>query len=121
MEFALKFKTPKGRYKQKTILRKGAMVELNELLGDIETPSTFSNISKFLVKEKCSCCGGMKLNDKVLSITVAEKNIAQAENMSFDDCILYDQYTIKPILIFQLFSNTSNAIIKVFCMSEHHL
>ena len=42
------------------------------------------------------------------------------ENMSFDDCILYDQYTIKPILIFQLFSNTSNAIIKVFCMSEHH-
>lgn len=89
MEFALKFKTPKGRYKQKTILRKGAMVELNELLGDIETPSTFSNISKFLVKEKCSCCGGMKLNDKVLSITVAEKNIAQAENMSFDDLLIW--------------------------------
>lgn len=83
------YKTPKGRYKQKTILRKGAVVEINEAIEDIDTPSTFANISKYLIKEKCSCCGGTKLKKNVLDVKIADKNIAEAESLSFDDLLIW--------------------------------
>lgn len=89
VEFSLKFKTPKGRYKQKMIARKGVVTELNELLEDIETPSTFASISKFLTKTKCSCCGGLKLKREVLDVKLVNKNIAEAEELTFDDFLIW--------------------------------
>ena len=89
LEFSLKFKTPKGRYKQKTILRKGVVIEINEAIEDIETPSTFASISKYLTKVKCSCCNGTKLNKNVLDVKVADKNIAEVESMSFDNLLIW--------------------------------
>lgn len=85
--FSLKFKTPKGRYKQKDVSRKGVFVELDELVEDIDTPSTFASISKYLVKDKCTCCNGSRLKEKVLEVTIEGKNIAEAENLSFDDLL----------------------------------
>lgn len=89
IDFLLKFKTSKGRYKQKIIKRKGAVVELNEQLENINIPSTFASISKFLVKDKCSCCNGTKLKNKVLEVVVAGQNIAEAENMPLDNMIMW--------------------------------
>lgn len=89
IDFSLKFKTLKGRYKQKVISRKGVFVELNELLDDIDTPATFARISKYLKKDKCTCCNGSRLRDKVLEIILEGKNISEAENLSFDDLLVW--------------------------------
>lgn len=89
IEFILKFRTPKGRYKQKKIAHKGAIIELNELLKKIDVPSVFANISKFLVKIQCTSCKGTKLKSKVLEIVVEGKNIAEAEALTFDDLFLW--------------------------------
>ena len=54
IELSISFKTPKGRYKRKTIYSKGVIPELKNMLDDIDTPSTFLSISKFLKKARCS-------------------------------------------------------------------
>lgn len=89
IEFSIKFKTPKGRYKQKKIFRKGVVEEINEAIEDIDTPSTFASISKYLIKTKCSSCSGAKLKKDVLDIEIVGKNIAEAESMSFDDLLVW--------------------------------
>ncbi len=85
MEFCIKFHTPKGRTKQRNISQKGAIAELEDLLKDVDTPSTLASISKYLTKSKCSYCGGDKLKKEVLNVRINGKNIAEAERLSFDD------------------------------------
>lgn len=82
LEIPLRFKSPNGKYRQKTIKRKGAIRELEEKLCDIGTPSTFQSISKYLRKEVCSSCQGQKLKKEVLDIRIAGQNIAEAEACS---------------------------------------
>ena len=77
--FHIRFKTPKGRYKQEDIHSKGIIVELEEKLNQIDKPSTFASISKYLKKEKCSCCKGTRLKEVVLLKYVCKKNIADVE------------------------------------------
>lgn len=89
VEFNIKFRTPKGRTKQKIVSQKGALAELENLLKDIDTPSTFANISKYLTKVKCTGCGGNRLKKEVLSVQIAGKNIAEVENMTFDNLIIW--------------------------------
>lgn len=86
--FLLKYRTPKGRYKQKNVANRGIVVELNEELKHVDTASVFASISKYLVKEKCSCCGGTKLKNEVLDKRICECNIADAEAMNMENfCI----------------------------------
>ena len=89
IELTVSFKTPKGRYKRKTFSRKGVLAELNDLLKNIDTPSTFAHISKFLTKAKCSHCSGSKLKESILNIKVANKNIADVEAMTFDELLIW--------------------------------
>lgn len=89
VEFHIRFKTPKGRVKQKTINSKGVIPELNDLLADIDIPSTFASISKYLVKAECSYCGGAKLKNEVLNIRVNGLNISEAEKLSFDNLLIW--------------------------------
>lgn len=79
--FELKYKTPKGRYKQKSMVCNGAMVELEEKLLDVEVPSVFANISKYLTKVECSACTGTKLKEKVRNEKVCGKNISEVESL----------------------------------------
>lgn len=85
--FSIKFKTPKGRVKQKLITERGALVELRELLKDINTPSTFASVSKYLVKTKCAYCGGNKLKENILDIQIVDKNISEVEKLSFEELV----------------------------------
>ena len=85
--FSIKFKTPKGRIKQKLITERGAMVELGELLKDIDIPSTFASISKYLVKTKCAYCGGNRLKANILDIQIVDKNISEVEKLSFEELV----------------------------------
>lgn len=77
--FEIKFKTPKGRYKQKTLTCNGAIVELESKLMDVDVPSVFANISKYLIKVQCSECGGTKLREKVRVERICGKNISEVE------------------------------------------
>ena len=87
--FSIKFRTPKGRIKQKTVSQKGAISELKDLLEDVNTPSTFASISKYLSKDKCTCCGGTKLKKEVLKVYIAGKNIAEVEGLPLDELIAW--------------------------------
>ena len=77
----LKFKTPKGRNKHKSVEVKGAMRELQDKLKDIDTPSVFASISKYLIKQVCSACKGSKLKETVLAYSICDENISNVENM----------------------------------------
>ena len=77
----LRFKTPKGRIKQKTVEVKGAVKQLQDKLSDIDTPSTFLSISKYLKKQVCSSCKGLRLTEKVLGYHICDENIANVESM----------------------------------------
>lgn len=82
LEIPLRFKSPNGKYRQKTIKSKGVFCELQEKLLDVDTPSTFLNISKYLKKVPCSCCGGLKLKKDILGIRISGYNIGELEQIS---------------------------------------
>lgn len=87
VELYLKYKTPKGRQKKRTVHSKGAIVELNELLSQVDVPSVYSSISKYLGKVECSHCRGAKLSENVLEISICDKNIADVESIPFTDLL----------------------------------
>ena len=89
IDFDLSFKTPKGRYKRKKISHKGVFIELKEKLNEIDIPSTFINISKYLIKKPCSVCDGTKLIHNVLSKKICNKNIAEVENMQLSNVMVW--------------------------------
>ena len=84
VELSLKYKSPKGRSKQKVVSMKGVIPEIKEKLDKIDTPSVYANISKYLKKDTCSICGGRKLRDEVLAICIEGLNISDVEQLSFD-------------------------------------
>lgn len=85
IDIPLRYKTSKGKYRQKVIHSKGVLVELQERLLDIDTPSTLASVSKYLTRVTCHCCDGKRFNQNVLRYTIIGKNIADVENMSLTD------------------------------------
>lgn len=90
--FYVKYKTPKGRYKQANFIERGALVELNDKLKGISIPSTFASISKYLSKERCFICHGQKLNTQVRELKICGAGIGEVEQYSMSElkkwCIL---------------------------------
>lgn len=82
IELVIRYKTSRGTYRQKRQSSKGAIVELREMLDDVDNPSTFASISKYLVKESCRRCGGSGLGDDGLSQTVCGMSMGDAERAS---------------------------------------
>lgn len=128
VDFLLKFKTPKGRYKQKTISQKGAIVELNEKLEHIDVPSTFVSISKYLRKVKCSKCNGLRLSPEVLNYKICNYNIGETENLSLTNLTKWvdnvrTKYQIEYYYdeINQLLNNIESRITKLIELSLGYL
>ncbi len=82
--YHLRFKSPKGRFKDKDIRSKGVIIELREQLEHIDVTSTFTKISKYLVRRRCSCCSGTKLKPEVLGKRICGSNIAEVEVMNME-------------------------------------
>ena len=80
--FSLKYKTPKGRYKQVNFTERGAIVELRDKLNGINIPSVFASISKYLIKETCSICNGQKFGDNVRNMKICGFSIGAVEQFS---------------------------------------
>lgn len=91
IEFSLRYKSPKGRSKQKMLKRRGVVPELKGQLDQIDIPSVFASISKYLTKDTCSCCGGKKLREEVLEICIEGVNISDVEQFSFEELLVWLQ------------------------------
>lgn len=91
IEFSLRYKSPKGRSKQKVIKRRGVVPELKRQLDQIDSPSAFASISKYLTKDICSYCGGRKLREEVLEICIEGVNISDVEQFSFEELLVWFQ------------------------------
>jgi excinuclease ABC subunit A len=120
VDIHLSFKTPKGRYKQNDLRSKGAIVELREKLLDINTPSTFASISKYLIKKECSCCGGTRLKKEILDKKLCRKNIAEVEKMKLSHLVSWvemieKEYNSAPInrQVFQLSSQIKKRVHRI--------
>lgn len=83
--FEIKFKTPKGRNKQRNVTERGAIIELKSKLDGINVPSTFASISKYLKKEPCSVCHGKKLNAELLKSCICGYNIGEVEQLPISE------------------------------------
>lgn len=101
--FSIKFKTLKGRSKQWNVTERGAMIELASKLKEINVPSTFSSISKYLKKEQCSACHGKKLNAELLESRICGYSIGDVEQLPlyelkywFDD--IRNEYDASPYM-----------------------
>lgn len=83
-EIPLRFKSTTGKYRQKIIRQKGAMIELLEHLEDVDRPSIFRSIEKYLKKQPCHVCRGLKLNDDRLQVHINGLNITEVEQLSLN-------------------------------------
>ncbi len=77
----LKYKTPSGKYRSKSIRIKGAMQELYEKAEKADKPSIYASISRFLGKKECSVCNGKKLRKRILDFRICEMNISDVEEL----------------------------------------
>lgn len=89
IELYLKFKTPKGRYKQQNISVKGAIVELKDKLEEIDSPSTYASISKYLIRKECSKCKGTRLKEEVLEKKICGNSIADVESLMLPQVLIW--------------------------------
>ena len=87
IEFSLRFKSPSGKYRSKTIKSIGVIPELEKKLKDIDIPSTFLNISKYLIKVKCNECNGKKLRKEIINYQICKKSISDIEEMELTDIL----------------------------------
>lgn len=112
--FSIKFRTPKGRYKQKDIHAKGALVELQEQSGKMDQASVFASISKYLVKQPCSHCHGSKLNEEALTAEVENKTIADVESMKLESLLSWCE-EIKKKYSKKAIANQVNQLMDLVC------
>lgn len=83
--FVVKFKTPKGRYKTWPLKERGALVELGAQLNNINKPSVFDSIEKYLKKVPCSECQGKKLSKETLNYLISGFSIGDVELLPVSD------------------------------------
>ena len=126
--FLIKFRTPKGRYKQKEIHTKGVLVELEEQATKTDHTSIFTAISKYLVKRLCSHCKGSKLSEKALTVEICEKNISDVESMNLKDMLEWckdtkEKYMTKNITsqVSQLMDLICNKLNKLIALKVGYL
>ncbi|SDK24006.1 excinuclease ABC subunit UvrA [Natronincola ferrireducens] len=78
-KFKIRYKNYKNKYRTKSVEFKGALLELKEKLQDIDTPSTYKSIQKYLKKDKCYRCNGLRLKQEILTVKICDENISTLE------------------------------------------
>lgn len=85
IEFSIRYKNYKNKYRSKSVQFVGVFRDIREKLDDIDSPSTFKTIRKFLKKSKCSVCNGARLRKEILNIEIYNRNIAYVNNISVSE------------------------------------
>ena len=88
-KFTIRYKNYKKKYRTKEVEFKGAILDLNELIEKIDTPSTFKSIQKYLKTGKCDKCNGHKLKSEILDIRINGENISTLEYKSVAELKLW--------------------------------
>lgn len=88
-KFSIRYKNYKNKYRSKDVEFLGVYRDIGEKLEDIDTPSTFKSVQKFLTKAKCSICKGARLKDEILKFTIYSKNIEDLNNMTLTELKLW--------------------------------
>lgn len=125
LELPLRYRSSNGKYRQKTICKKGAIPELEKKLEEIDRPSTFIGIQKFLKKAKCSACNGLKLRSDILDIKVCDYNISNVENLSFKQLLWWIETVQRDSNIYEVSNLISHLLnemhSRVQCMIQLNL
>lgn len=82
VKFNIRYKNYKNKYRTKEVEFVGVFSEIEEKLKEIDVPSTFKSIQKFLVKAKCSKCNGARLNNEILKFDIYGKNMFDFHKMT---------------------------------------
>lgn len=84
-KFNIRYKNYKSKYRNKLVPFIGLYQELSEKINDIETPSTFKTIQKFLTKKTCSQCNGTRFREEILKFNVYGRNIYDLHRISLTE------------------------------------
>jgi len=87
LELSIRYKNPRGTYRQRKVTSRGVLVELEERLRDVDTPSTLASISKYLERVPCKACGGSGLNAQAAAHKVCGITMGDAEQASLEELL----------------------------------
>ncbi|CEN80703.1 excinuclease ABC subunit UvrA [Paraclostridium sordellii] len=89
VEFSIRYKNYKNRYRTKKVPFIGVYREISEVIEDIDKPSILKSIQKFLKKDKCSDCNGSRLKSELLKFEIYGKNIQYFNNLTVSELKLW--------------------------------
>lgn len=89
IEYTVRYKNYKNRYRTKKALFIGVYREIFEELKNIDKPSTLKSIQKFLKKDKCSCCNGSRLKKELLNFKIYDADIRYFNNLTVSELKLW--------------------------------
>lgn len=69
----------------------GVIPHLERRWRETDSDWTRAEIEKYMVKQKCSSCGGKRLKKEALSVLFNDKNIAEVAGLSISNCRLFFQ------------------------------
>ncbi|NJJ35117.1 excinuclease ABC subunit UvrA [Clostridioides difficile] len=85
IEFSVRYKNYKNRYRTKKTSFVGVYREILEELENIDKPSTLKSIQKFLKKDKCSSCNGSRLKNELLDFKIYKADIQYFNNLTVSE------------------------------------
>lgn len=65
----------------------GVITNLERRYKESTSDTARRDIESYMTKKMCPVCKGTRLNERALSVTVADKNIAEVSEMSVADCL----------------------------------
>lgn len=89
VEFSIRYKNYKNRYRTKKVSFVGVYREILESLENIDKPSILKSIQKFLKKDKCSDCNGSRLKSELLKFEIYGKNIQYFNSLTVSELKLW--------------------------------
>lgn len=89
VEFSIRYKNYKNRYRTKKVSFVGVYREILEALENIDKPSILKSIQKFLKKDKCSDCNGSRLKSELLKFKIYGKNIQYFNSLTVSELKLW--------------------------------
>ncbi|HID1126398.1 TPA: hypothetical protein ACXDT3_000252 [Clostridioides difficile] len=89
VEFNIRYKNYKNRYRTKKVVFTGVYREILENLENIDKPSILKSTQKFLKKDICSNCNGSRLKNELLNFKIYNENIQYFNNLTVSDLKLW--------------------------------
>ncbi len=97
-QFKVEGKNRQGRWVHFNSAFQGIVPYLKERYQETESEYVRGEIEKYMVKEICTQCGGARLKNEVLSITIIKSNIAEVASQSIEQALDWIKHLKMPTL-----------------------